>query len=242
VRQHAAHTRPALPTMRAPAIIAALMATAATHNASGVPAGGASALLAFSITTQVRLDSRSARGALAPAADATRATAGWRGCALAQHSWHILSCALPPRVRSRAAASRRHAALGRLSVRSERRVRCARALLRTMPCRAHRDCRIARLPSGVADANRASAPCALSDGRDVAWGDSYLCACVDCAGGGAGCVQKSWSAACDGDAPCRAPDGTIGTMRDGRVCITRQGAASGFQQLCVAGSAAPSGG
>lgn len=226
--------------MRAPAIIAALMATAATHNASGVPAGGASALLATSITAQVRLDPRCARPALVPAADATRATAGWRRRALAQHSRHFARRALRPGVRCRAAASHRNAALGRLPVRAQRRVRCARALLRTMPCRAHRDRRIAcRLPPGVADPDRASAPCSLSDGRDVAWGGSYLCACVDCAGGGAGCVRDSWSAACDGDAPCRAPDGTIGTMRDGRVCITRQGAASRFTQLCVAGSAAP---
>ena len=87
---------------------------------------------------------------------------------------------------------------------------------------------------GVAE--RASAPCELSDGRDAP--NNYLCACVDCGGGGSGCEERDWSAACDGDAPCRSPGGGIGTVKNG-LCITRQGAAASFEQLCTPGSAAP---
>ena len=72
------------------------------------------------------------------------------------------------------------------------------------------------------------------------WGD-YRCACVDCGSTGIGCEQRGWSSACDGDAPCRVPaTGAIGTVQDGSVCVTRQGAASGFEQLCaLQGAAAP---
>ena len=223
--------------MRAPIIIAALMATAKSlQPASGVSAAGDAIAPA---TNPVRPDACSARDAPAARCDATHATARRRFRALAQHRWHRGSRTVRRCLQGRAHAPRRPVALGGALVCTEWRIRCAYVLLRAMPGRTSRIMLPTLVPlrSGVAAPDRASAPCALSDGRDASWGD-FFCACVDCGGGGS-CEQHGWSAACDGDAPCRAPDGSVGTMQGGRACATRKGAAGSVEQLCLPGSAAP---
>ena len=221
--------------MRAPIIIAALMATAeALQTASGVPpAGGGAVANAPAAMMQVRLDlercsSRAEvekrRCVRQPAGIAvhwrsTGVVAGSQSCSLACKAQLLLPVVAAPSERYLCAQKGVYGASA-----------SSRDALRW------NDLHTACLHHCPGVAARASGPCELSNGRDAA--NDYLCACADCGGGGPGCEQRDWSASCDGDAPCRTPSGGVGTVEN-ELCITRQGAAASFEQLCTPGSAAP---
>ena len=226
--------------MRASVVLAALVATATTLQTAGGVAAGVDGAVAPGVALPVRPETCSARDATALRNAELHAAGGRDVCALAQQRGRS---ELQPRLQSRALLSCSRAALGRASLCTEWRVRCARAPHRAMPCCTpwQPPCKVHHCSahrSGMTSPDRAFAPCALSTGRDAARGE-YLCACVDRGGAADSEWERTWSSACDGDAPCRSPDGVIGTMLDGRVCVTRHGAAGSFQQLCLPGAAAP---